>query len=84
MSRNFVAYDRSEHNLRPQVPTYTGAFAAGVLYNTWLPGQHNIWRGGAYNVLSQAGIGSGYDFVSEFALDILHAFGLKKGVQRAP
>jgi len=84
ISRNFVAYDRSEHNLRPQVPMYGGAFAAGVLYNTWLPGQHNIWRGGAYNVLSQAGIGSGYDFVSEFALDILHAFGLKKGVRRAP
>jgi hypothetical protein len=35
-------------------------------------------------VLSQAGIGSGYDFVSEFALDILHAFGLKKGVRGAP
>ncbi|HSY66915.1 MAG TPA: hypothetical protein VK829_20160, partial [Terriglobales bacterium] len=47
----------------------------------WLPGQHNIWRGGAYNMSSQAGIGSGYNFVSEFSLDILHAFGLKKGVR---
>jgi len=84
ISRNFVAYNRSEHELRPQIPMYGGAFAAGVLYNTWLPGQHSIWRGGAYNVLSQAGIGSGYNFVSEFALDILHAFGLKKGVRRAP
>jgi hypothetical protein len=63
---------------------YGGAFAAGLLYNTWLPGQHNIWKGGAYNVLSQAGISSGYNFVSEFALDILHRFGLKKGVRRAP
>jgi hypothetical protein len=63
---------------------YTGAFAAGVLYNTWLPGQQHIWRGGAYNVLSQAGIGSGYNFVSEFSLDILHAFGLKKEVKRTP
>ena len=34
ISRNFVAYNRSEHNLRPHVPTYSGAFAAGVLYNT--------------------------------------------------
>jgi len=84
ISRNFVAYDRSEHYLRPQVPMYGGAFAAGVLYNTWLPGQHNIWRGGAYNVLSQAEIGSGYNVASEFALDILHTFGLKKGVRRAP
>jgi hypothetical protein len=84
ISRNFVAYNRSERELRPQVPMYAGAFAAGVLYNTWLPGQHNIWRGGAYNMLSQAGIGSGYNFVSEFALDILHAFGLKKDVKRGP
>ena len=84
ISRNFVAYNRSERDLRPQIPTYVGAFAAGVLYNTWLPGQHNIWKGGAYNVLSQVGIGSGYNFVSEFALDFLHAFGLKKGVRRTP
>ncbi len=84
ISRNFVAYDRSERALRPQVPLYSGAFAAGALYNTWLPGQHNIWRGGAYNMLSQAGIGSGYNFVSEFALDILHTFGLKKGVRLSP
>jgi hypothetical protein len=84
ISRNFVAYDRSERELRPQVPMYAGAFAAGLLYNTWLPGQYNVWSGGAYNVLSQAGIGSGYNFVSEFALDILHTFGLEKGVRRAP
>ena len=83
VSRNFVAYGRSERDLRPQIPTYTGAFAAGLLYNTWLPGQHNIWKGGAYNLLSQAGIGSGYNFVSEFSLDILHAFGLKKEVRLA-
>jgi len=82
ISRNFVAYNRSERELRPQVPMYAGAFAAGLLYNTWLPGQHNIWRGGGYNLLSQAGIGSGYNFVSEFALDILHEFGLKKNVRR--
>ncbi len=82
ISRNFVAYNRSERGLRPQIPMYGGAFTAGVLYNTWLPEQHSIWKGGAYNVLSQAGIGSGYNFVSQFALDILHAFGLKKSVRR--
>jgi hypothetical protein len=82
VSRNFVAYNRTERELRPQVPTYAGAFAAGVLYNAWLPGEQHIWRGGVYSVLSQAGIGSGYNFVSEFALDILHAFGLKKDVRR--
>ena len=84
ISRNFVAYNRTERELRPQVPMYAGAFAAGLLYNTWLPGHHNIGKGGAYSMLSQAGIGSGYNFVSEFALDILHAFSLKKTVKRAP
>ena len=81
VSRNFVAYDRTERRLRPQIPMYSAAFAAGLLYNTWLPGQHNIWKGGGYSMLSQAGIGSGYNFVSEFALDILHAVGLKKEVR---
>src|SRR5947209_11607631 len=84
ISRNFVAYDRREHALRPQVPTYGGAFAAGLLYNTWLPGQQNIWKGGAYNVLSQVAIGSGYNVVSEFSLDILHAFHIKTGFKRNP
>lgn len=83
VSRNFVAYNRTERELRPQVPTYLGAFGAGMLYSSWLPGQHNIWQGGAFNVLSQAGIGSGYNFVSEFALDILHQFGIKKDVKRS-
>ena len=82
ISRNFVAYNRTERELRPQVPTYAGAFAAGALYNTWLPGTQHIGRGGVYNMLWQAGIGSGYNFVSEFSLDILHDFGLKKDVRR--
>lgn len=83
VSRNFVAYDRTESDLRPQVPTYVAAYSAGVIYNAWLPEHHNVWKGGTYSVLSQAGIGSGYNFVSEFSLDILHAFGLKKNVDRS-
>jgi hypothetical protein len=80
IARNFVTYNRTEHEVRLQAPMYTAAFASGALYNAWLPGENNVWRAGALNVLSQAGIGSGYNFVSEFSLDILHAFGLKKNV----
>jgi hypothetical protein len=83
ISRNFVAYNRTEHELRPQVPLYTGAFAAGMVYGSWLPGKQNIWRSGGLSMLSQAGIGSGYNFMSEFALDILHKFGMKKDVQQS-
>jgi len=78
ISRNFVVYNRTEHELRPQVPLYAGAFAAGMLYGSWLPGQHSMWKSGTYSTLSQAGIGSGYNFVSEFALDVLHKFRIKK------
>jgi len=39
---------------------------------------------GALSMLSQVGIGSGYNFVSEFSLDILQALGLKKDVRRMP
>jgi len=82
ISRNFVAYNRTERELRPQVPMYAAAFVAGALYSAWLPGKQNAWGGGALSIVSQAGIGSGYNFVSEFSLDILHAFGLKKNVRR--
>jgi hypothetical protein len=78
ISRNFVAYNHTERELRPQAPMYVAAFAAGLLRTSWLPGRHTLLRGGVYSMLSQAGIGSGYNFVSEFSLDILHAFGLKK------
>jgi hypothetical protein len=78
VSRNFVAYNLSERTLRLQSPTYAGAFVAGMLYNSWLPGNHSVWRGGAYNLLWQAALGSGYNIVSEFSLDILHAFGIRK------
>jgi hypothetical protein len=81
MSRAFVAYNRTEQELRPQIPTYAGAFGAGMLYSSWLPQRHDVWKGGAYSVLSQAGIGSGYNVVSEFSLDILHKFGIQKRVK---
>jgi hypothetical protein len=77
-----VAYKRTERELRPQIPLYAGAFAAGMLYGSWLPAQHSMWKSGAYGVLTQAGVGSGYNFVSEFAIDILHKFGLKKELTR--
>jgi len=54
---------------------YAGAFAAGVLYGSWLPGQHNMWATGGISVLGQAGAGSASNFVREFALDILHKLG---------
>ena len=81
ISRAFVAYNRTEQELRPQIPTYAGAFGAGMLYSSWLPQRHDVWKGGAYSVLSQAGIGSAYNVVSEFSLDILHKLGIRKSAK---
>jgi hypothetical protein len=81
-SRNFVAYNRTEQELRPQVPAYSGAFVAGMLYSSWLPSERNHWKGGAYSALSRAGIGTAENIVREFALDILHKFGIRKDVRQ--
>jgi len=77
ISRNFVVYNR-ERELRPQLPFYASAFAAGVLYGSWLPGKHNMWAKGGISVLGQAGGGSASNIVREFAVDILRKFGPKK------
>jgi len=78
ISRNFVVYNRTERELRPQLPFYASAFTAGVLYGSWLPGKHNMWARGGISVLGQAGGGSASNIVREFAIDILRKFGPKK------
>ncbi len=76
--RNFITYNDTENELRPQLPMYAAAYAAGMISATWWPTHRNPWAQGAYNSLSQAGIGSGVNWVSEFSMDILHALGIKK------
>jgi hypothetical protein len=78
VARNFYTYNRTEWQKRPAIPLYAGSFGAGMIANTWLPGRHNTFAEGAYGALWQAGIGSGYNFVSEFALDILRGLGIRK------
>jgi hypothetical protein len=72
IARNFVTYNRTERELRPAIPLYAGAFGAGMVSSVWLPGHRNVWKEGGYEALEQAGWGSAYNWVSEFAIDILH------------
>ncbi|HKS71957.1 MAG TPA: hypothetical protein VJQ82_02095, partial [Terriglobales bacterium] len=45
--RNFVTYNRTEQEVRPQVPLYAGIFAAGAIASTWKPANgRNAWRDG--------------------------------------
>jgi len=81
--RNFVTYNRTEHQLRPAIPLYAGSFGAGMIETAWLPGQRNVWKEGAYATLGQAGLGSVYNWASEFSIDILRKI-TKQRYPRAP
>jgi len=80
--RNFITYNNTERERKLQVPLYAGSFAAGAMSRTWLPGNHNAWRDGGVSMLWQAGLGSAYNFVSEFSFDILHRLGIAKNSGR--
>ena len=78
IARNFVTYNNTERERRPQFALYAGAMGAGVISSVWLPGHRNPWKEGGYSVLSQAGYGSAINWASEFALDILHKIDRKR------
>jgi hypothetical protein len=78
ISRNFITYDRSEKNVRPQVPLYGGAFAAGVVAGTWKPSDRNLVAEGYRGVITQAAFGLVANWIGEFAPDILAAIRGKK------
>lgn len=71
IARNFYTYNSTEHERRPQIPLYAGSFGAGMISSVWLPGHRSSWKDGAYAALGQAAYGSGINWVSEFAFDIL-------------
>ena len=70
VARNFVTYDRSEKELRPQLGMYVGAFGAGVLAGTWQPDRPNLATKGYQGVITQAIFGVCANWLGEFAPDI--------------
>jgi hypothetical protein len=78
IARNFYTYNSTENEKRPQIALYAGAYAAGAISSTWMPGHQNPWKNGAFVALQQVGYGSAINWVSEFALDILRKTGVKK------
>lgn len=63
--RNFMTYNRSEREWRPQFAMYGAALGAGMLSSVWQP-QSKPWVEGYNCVLSQAGIGVLSNWVGEF------------------
>jgi hypothetical protein len=76
--RNFVTYDRSERELRPQWALYGGAFGGGMIATAWKPKPLNPFVQGGYGMLGQAGWGVMANFFTEFAVDINRKLGAKK------
>jgi hypothetical protein len=77
MVRNFLTYDRSEQEMRPQFGLYGGAFGGGMIATAWLPKPRNPFAEGGYAALGQAGFGIVANFFTEFAVDINRKLGAK-------
>jgi hypothetical protein len=75
--RNFLTYDRSEQQMRPQWALYGGAFGAGMIATAWLPKPRNAFAEGGWGALGQAGWGVMANFFTEFAVDINRKLGAK-------
>ena len=73
--RNFITYNSTEQELRPQWALYAGAFAGGVISTTWRPSKYSVLTNGAFAMLGQAGFGSLLNFFIEFAGDINRRLG---------
>jgi hypothetical protein len=75
--RNFLTYNETERELRPQWALYGGAFAGGVIATQWKPHPRNALTNGGIAILGQAGYGALLNFFVEFAGDINRKLGAK-------
>ena len=82
--RNFVTYNETESELRPQIALYAGALGSGMLSSIWLPEHRNVWRDGAKSMLGQVYVGVGVNLLREFAVDILHRVDRRKYPPKEP
>jgi hypothetical protein len=76
--RNFLTYNESEQQLRPQWALYGGAFGGGLVSSAWKPHPRNAFAEGGRAMLGQAGYGSLLNFFIEFAGEINHKIGAKR------
>jgi len=76
--RNFITYNRTEHERRPQWALYGGAFGGGLISTAWKPHPRNAFAEGGRAMLGQAGYGALLNFFIEFAVDINRKIGAQK------
>lgn len=76
--RNFLTYNASEQELRPQWGLYGGAFGGGLISTAWKPHPRNAFAEGGRAMLGQAGYGALLNFFIEFSTDINRKIGARK------
>lgn len=81
--RNFVTYNRSETELRPQFALYGAALGAGMLSSTWQP-RGRMWHEGYEGALTQAAFGMLSNWVGEFAPEIREQLEQRRSHARHP
>ena len=69
LMRNFVTYNKTEKELRPQFALYGAAFGAGMLSSLWKP-NGQLWNDGLRGVGTQVGLGMVSNWIAEFAPEI--------------
>jgi hypothetical protein len=68
--RNFITYNQTESERRPQFAMYTAAFGSGALSSLWYPGNPKPWVEGYQAMITQGGWGLATNWVGEFAPEI--------------
>jgi len=76
--RNFLTYDRTELERRPQLGLYAGAFGGGLISTVWKPHPRNAFAEGGRAMAGQAAYGTLLNLFIEFAGEINRKLGAKK------
>ena len=69
LMRNFVTYNNTEKELRPQLALYGSAFGAGLLSSLWMPNDQ-LWKDGFRGLETQVALGMVSNWIAEFAPEI--------------
>jgi hypothetical protein len=80
--RNFLTYNETEQDLRPQWALYGGSFGGGLLSTAWKPHPRNGFAEGGRAMLGQAGYGALLNFFIEFSTDINRTIGAHKKARK--
>jgi hypothetical protein len=76
--RNFLTYNESERELRPQWGLYGGSFGGGLISTAWKPHPRNAFAEGGRAMAGQAGYGILLNIFVEFSTDLNRMIGGKK------